>query len=88
MADRRRALIVANSDYVDPAFRGLTAPVHDARELARVLSNPSIGSFEVETLLNEKSGFVNQLDSAEFDPSFMQPFVLNPKEYLGECIGR
>jgi hypothetical protein len=28
------------------------------------------------------------LDSAEFDPSFMQPFVLNPKEYLGECIGR
>jgi hypothetical protein len=34
-----------------------------------------------------QDSFIN-LDSAEFDPSFMQPFVLNPKEYLGECIGR
>ncbi len=60
MTERRRALIVANSDYADTAFRRLTAPVEDARELARVLSNPSIGAFEVETLLNEKSGAVNQ----------------------------
>jgi hypothetical protein len=28
------------------------------------------------------------LDSAEFDPFFTRPFVVNPKGYLGECIGR
>jgi hypothetical protein len=28
------------------------------------------------------------LDSAEFDPSITQPFVLNPNGYRGECIGR
>jgi hypothetical protein len=30
----------------------------------------------------------NKLDSAEFDPSITQPFVLNPNGYRGECIGR
>ena len=29
-----------------------------------------------------------ELDSAEFDPSITQPFVLNPNGYRGECIGR
>jgi WD40 repeat protein len=59
MTEKRRALIVANSDYLDIAFRRLSAPVEDARELARVLGSPSIGAFEVETLLNERSSAVN-----------------------------
>lgn len=60
MSERRRALIVANFDYQDPALRRLTAPARDAEELARVLENPAIGGFEVKTLLNEKAATVSQ----------------------------
>jgi uncharacterized caspase-like protein len=60
MSEKRRALIVANFDYQDPALRRLTAPARDAEELARVLENPAIGGFEVKTLLNEKAATVSQ----------------------------
>jgi MFS family permease len=60
MSEARRALIVANADYQDRSFRGLVSPAHDAEQLARVLRDPSVGGFEVATLLNEKAAVVNQ----------------------------
>jgi uncharacterized caspase-like protein len=61
MSDRRRALIVANFKYQDPGLRHLTAPAQDAKELARVLSNPLIGGFEVETIENARSAVVSHV---------------------------
>ena len=46
----RRALIVANARYDDPALAALRAPTHDANALAQVLGAPSIGGFDVELL--------------------------------------
>ncbi|MGC9669130.1 caspase, EACC1-associated type [Planosporangium sp. 12N6] len=48
----RRALLVACAEYRDPKLRTLRSPVHDVDGLAAVLSDPAIGGFEVETLIN------------------------------------
>lgn len=60
MSDKRRALVIANSNYESPALRRLTAPVQDAQELAVVLKDPAIGAFEVQTLLDETSVVISQ----------------------------
>jgi len=49
------ALIIATSQYQDPALRQLVAPAQDAESLARVLKDPAIGGFQVWTLINEPS---------------------------------
>jgi hypothetical protein len=48
----RRALLVACSEYQDPKLRTLRSPVHDVDGLGAVLSDPAIGGFEIETLVN------------------------------------
>ncbi len=48
----RRALVVANSRYDDPAFARLRSPTHDAEALARVLGDPAIGGFDVDLLID------------------------------------
>jgi Caspase domain len=53
------ALIIAVSQYQDAALRQLIAPAQDAEALARVLANPAIGGFQVQTLVNETSSRVN-----------------------------
>jgi Caspase domain/WD domain, G-beta repeat len=60
MDTRRAALIVASHEYQDAALRRLRAPAHDAEALARVLSDPTIGDFEVRTLLNEPQHAVSE----------------------------
>ncbi len=55
MSNNRHALIIASYEYQDPELRQLVAPAHDAEALARVLQNPDIGDFQVQTLLNEPS---------------------------------
>jgi WD40 repeat protein len=50
---RKRALIIAAADYHDPKLRKLRAPAIDAEKLANVLSDPGIGDFAIETVLNE-----------------------------------
>ncbi len=55
-AHRRLALLIATSDYNDPALRRLRAPGHDAAELAEVLGTPRIGGFTVQTLVNARYG--------------------------------
>jgi uncharacterized caspase-like protein len=42
----RYALVVSNSRYADPSLRPLTAPTEDAKALARVLRDPTVGAFD------------------------------------------
>lgn len=44
----RRALLIANARYEDPAMSRLRAPAQESDELARVLRDPRIGGFEVD----------------------------------------
>jgi uncharacterized caspase-like protein len=59
MTEKRCALIIASYEYEDTDLRRLVAPAQDAEALARVLADPAIGGFEVQTLLNEPSYQVN-----------------------------
>ena len=56
----RHALLIATESYADPALRRLTAPGADARELAAVLSDPSVAGFEVTTLIDEPHHVVGE----------------------------
>ncbi|MDG4787713.1 caspase family protein [Micromonospora sp. WMMD1102] len=56
----RHALVIASYDYQDPGLRRLRAPAHDADQLARVLRDPQIGGFEVQTVLNESAPVINE----------------------------
>jgi uncharacterized caspase-like protein len=49
----RSALIIANDTFDDPGIPPLDAPKHDARALAEVLGDASIGGFSVDLALNE-----------------------------------
>jgi hypothetical protein len=49
----RSALVVASRRYRDPKLRQLRSPTHDAKALAGVLGDPSIGAFDVEVSLDE-----------------------------------
>jgi Caspase domain len=67
MDGTRSALIVASYDYQDPGLRRLRAPARDAEALARVLHDPAIGGFDVQTMLNEPSYVVNEAVEEFFD---------------------
>jgi Caspase domain len=55
----RSALIVASDEYTDPGLRRLRAPASDAQALEGVLRDPTIGGFEVRTLLNQPAHEIN-----------------------------
>lgn len=55
MTEKRFVLIVASYEFQDPDLRRLVAPAQDAEALARVLTDPAIGGFEVQSLLNQPS---------------------------------
>jgi Caspase domain len=56
----KRGLIIAAADYHDQKLRKLRAPAVDAERLAEVLSDPEIGDFAVETVLNEPEHVVRR----------------------------
>lgn len=60
MPGERKALIVACDDYTDPMLRQLRAPAQDAEGLGRVLSDPKIGGFDVQTVLNEPAYVITE----------------------------
>jgi hypothetical protein len=60
MNGKREALIIANDQFEDTGLRQLEAPPQDAESLARVLSNPDIGGFNVEILLNKNSDTIRK----------------------------
>ena len=49
---KRLALIIGNSKYQDGTLQRLITPSHDAESFSNVLSDPTIGNFEVKTLIN------------------------------------
>jgi caspase domain-containing protein/WD40 domain-containing protein len=53
MGGRRTALLIATDTYRDDTFSKLHAPTNDLSALAEVLSDPDIGRFTVQTMLNE-----------------------------------
>jgi hypothetical protein len=55
-AHGRLALLIATSDYDDPALQQLRTPGRDASALAEVLESPQIGGFAVRTLINARCG--------------------------------
>jgi uncharacterized caspase-like protein len=55
MGGSRVALVVANDQYADPGLRSLAAPAQDAAALAEVLTDPSVGGFDVRVLHNESA---------------------------------
>lgn len=63
----RTAFVVANDAYEDPRLRRLRAPAADAEELARVLGDAEIGSFDVQVSMNEPEHVVRRKLSAFFD---------------------
>ena len=52
---RRVALLVTATTYADPSLKALNAPQADARALAAVLGDPTIGDYQVEVLADKMS---------------------------------
>ena len=62
------ALIIGNTDYIDPGLSQLTAPGKDAEDFARVLKNKDLCAFdEVKILLNQLSASVIETVDEFFD---------------------
>jgi branched-chain amino acid transport system substrate-binding protein len=58
MSGTRAALLVGCAEYEDPKFPQLPMASQDLEALARVLDDPTIGDFTVNTLLGNQSGAV------------------------------
>src|SRR6266511_6027273 len=64
----RSALIIANTEYIDPGLAQLTAPGKDAEDFARVLQAKEICAFdEVNILLNQPEYIVRGTIDEFFD---------------------
>jgi formylglycine-generating enzyme required for sulfatase activity len=62
------ALIIGNTEYIDPGLAQLTAPGKDAEDFARVLRDKEIGAFDnVNVLVNEPSSSVIEAIDEFFD---------------------
>jgi ABC-type phosphate transport system substrate-binding protein len=66
VAGRRLALLIANDQYQDAAFRQLNSPSADVEALRRVLSEPKIGNYQVTPLSNAVSHRVKPAIEAFF----------------------
>jgi hypothetical protein len=76
MPDGKYALIVATSRYTDPRLTKLEAPARDAASLATVLSMPTIGGFEVKSVVDAPAPKVMQEIEAFFDGRRRDDLVL------------
>src|SRR5574339_299629 len=64
----RLALIIGNTEYIDPGLAQLTAPGKDAEDFARVLRDPQLCAFDdVKVLLNQPSFTVGEAIDEFFD---------------------
>ena len=65
---KKYALVIGNTEYIDPGLAQLTAPGKDAEGFARVLKDPNICGFdEVNVLLNQLSSTVVEAIDELFD---------------------
>jgi Caspase domain len=53
MGGTREALIIATGSYADPELRRLRSPAQDAESLSKVLSDPRIGAFTVQQMIDQ-----------------------------------
>ena len=62
------ALIIGNTEYIDPGLAQLTAPGKDAEDFARVLKDQEICAFDqVNILLDQSSSTVIEMIDEFFD---------------------
>ena len=62
------ALIIGNTEYIDPGLAQLSAPSKDAEDFARVLKDQDIGAFDnVKILLNQLASTINESIDEFFD---------------------
>jgi PAS domain S-box-containing protein len=74
---QRLALIIGNDNYDDKNLASLKAPGADVENLARILRDPTIGSFdEVTTLINEISSIVQRAIAYFFTRKKRDDFLL------------
>ena len=73
---QRKAMVVASYDYEDPKLRSLRAPSGDARELAEVMGDPTIGGFDVEILSNPFEYVLRRKISSFFKEASREDFLL------------
>ncbi len=60
MMGSRDALIIATGTYEDPELRRLRAPAQDAEALTRVLTDPAIGGFHVEAVVDQPARVITR----------------------------
>ncbi len=60
MTGSREALIIATGTYEDPELRRLRAPAQDAEALTRVLADPAIGGFQVESVVDQPARVITR----------------------------
>jgi caspase domain-containing protein len=73
----RSALIIANTEYVDPGLAQLTAPGKDAEDFARVLRDQDICAFDdVNVLLNEPEHVVRGAIEKLFDQKKLDDLLI------------
>ena len=60
ISERRAALLIACDGFDDPKYKPLSVSVSDARRLAKLLSDPEIGQFSVDLLVNEKRDVISE----------------------------
>jgi uncharacterized caspase-like protein len=62
------ALVIGNTEYIDPRLAQLTAPGKDAEDFARVLKDPKLCGFDdVKVLSNQLSSSVIEAIDEFFD---------------------
>jgi hypothetical protein len=62
------ALVIGNTEYIDPGLAQLTAPGMDTEDFARVLKHPDICAFDQVTIfMNQLSSTVTEAIDAFFD---------------------
>jgi CheY-like chemotaxis protein len=72
----RGVLLVATSTYADSRLRPLIAPESDAIGLADVLSDPKIGAFNVQTVVNQPVHLVTRAIERHFTDRRLDDFVV------------
>jgi uncharacterized caspase-like protein len=72
----RQALIVATATYEDPGLRRLRTPATDATALSGVLSDPAIGDFSVEQVIDQPHYKISRALEQFFDKRSLDDVLL------------
>jgi hypothetical protein len=76
MTGSREALIIATGTYEDPELRRLRAPAQDASALGRVLADPFIGGFQVESVVDQPERVIRRAAQRFFSDRGLDDLLL------------